>query len=235
MADFVYAVHTDVCTYLLDDNGICTWVLSPNPDAAGKLTACIGGQFVACVDPQVDGCLVGELKEGLRALLVASGKDGGRAQLLRTGRILRVQLCEGRTAVDPMAWLDGLEELEVEADEEVSPQEAKRIEQLEEAAARIMRDYSAIVISEEAPVTRPTPPKAAPKPATRPAQPRAPAPPAEKKPQAPRPVEPSQATRGGKQKPSPSEKVGLPAPRKPGTGQSTADDTLRLAARKAKR
>lgn len=94
MTEFLYAVHTDVCTYLLDENGIVTWVLSPNPQTA-KLAVCMGAQFVACVDPRVEGAIVGELKEGARALFVAISKDNGRAQLLRTGPIRRVQFREG--------------------------------------------------------------------------------------------------------------------------------------------
>lgn len=120
MKDFLYAVHTDVCTYLLDENGICTWVLSPNPQTA-KLMVCMGAQFVACVDPRVEGAIVGELKEGARALLVAISKETGRAQLLRTGPIKRVQYREGGESIDLGQGLDVLEEIELEVDEEPAP------------------------------------------------------------------------------------------------------------------
>ncbi len=91
MADFAYAVHTDACTYLLDDTGVCLWVLSPAPTTANAVKACVGAQFVACIDTRVDGGLVGEIVEGAAALFVAISKTTGRPALLRTGLIRRVQ------------------------------------------------------------------------------------------------------------------------------------------------
>lgn len=92
MADFAYAVHTDVCTYLLDDSGVCLWVLSPNPATARIVEACVGAQFVACSDTRVPGGLVGELVQGAGALFVTVSKETGRPILLRTGPIRRVQV-----------------------------------------------------------------------------------------------------------------------------------------------
>ena len=91
MADFAYAVHTDACTYLLDDTGVCLWVLSPAPTTANAVKACVGAQFVACIDTRVEGGLVGEIVEGAAALFVAISKTTGRPALLRTGPIRRVQ------------------------------------------------------------------------------------------------------------------------------------------------
>ena len=92
MADFAYAVHTDVCTYLLDESGVCLWVLSPNPATARIVEACVGAQFVACSDSRVPGGLIGELIQGAGALFVTISKDTGRPILLRTGPIRRVQV-----------------------------------------------------------------------------------------------------------------------------------------------
>lgn len=91
MADFAYAVHTDVCTYLLDDTGICLWVLSPAQSTASAVKSCVGAHFMACIDPSVPGALVGELVEGAAALFVAVNKETLRPSLLRTGVIRRVQ------------------------------------------------------------------------------------------------------------------------------------------------
>jgi hypothetical protein len=114
MVDFAYAVHTDVCTYLLDDTGICVWVLSANPLAAAKLAACVGAQFVACVDQRVEGAIVGDLKEGASALLVATSPDTGRAQLMRTGPIRSVQYHDPSLTDETVPSLDVLEEVELE-------------------------------------------------------------------------------------------------------------------------
>jgi hypothetical protein len=99
MADFAYALHTDVCTYLLDEAGVCLWVLSPNPATAALVEACVGAQFVACSDPRVEGGLSGELLEGASALFVTMSSETGRPILLRTGPIRRVQF---RTPGDTM-------------------------------------------------------------------------------------------------------------------------------------
>lgn len=252
MKEFLYAVHTDVCTYLLDENGICTWVLSPNPQSA-KLMVCMGAQFVACVDPRVEGAIVGELKEGARALLVAISKETGRAQLLRTGPIRRVQYRDGGEAIDLGQGLDVLEEVELELDEEplppppvaaptpsqvappppaqvAPPPPAKPASSPEPMvavhkpprraeASLVAQDPRSVIISE--------PPQPAPNLQPKLAHPHA---------------EPAVAvkpagsiTRGSsKSRPSPSEVVGLPPPRRPSSERQSADDTLRINARKKK-
>lgn len=91
MASFAYALHTDVCTYLLDEAGVCLWVLSPNPATAAIVEACVGAQFVACLDTRVQGGLSGELLQGASALFVTVSQETGRPILLRTGPIRRVQ------------------------------------------------------------------------------------------------------------------------------------------------
>jgi len=83
-----YAVHTATCTYLLDDDGVCRWVVSPQGLVPAHVQQCIGAQFVACLDVSVDGGLVGELQVGARALFVRHGSEG--MMLMRTGPIQHV-------------------------------------------------------------------------------------------------------------------------------------------------
>ena len=232
MADFTYAVHTDVCTYLLDDAGICTWVLSPNPSASSKAMACVGAQFVSCVDPRVEGAIVGELKEGASALLVATSKETGRAQLLRTGPIRRVQQCDARVSIDNKAGLDVLEELEVELDEEPSVQ-AKlpidpksrdaRVAEHRKEPHRQAKDDRTVILADElamtATVHKPDKPKVE----------------ARVEPGKVLPAPFARAARSGKPRPTASELAGLPPPRKPMFEGSGADDTSRFSPRKTKR
>jgi hypothetical protein len=86
MAEMVYAVHTRTCTYLLDEEGVCGWVLSPSGDQAQD--RCIGAQFVACLDLREQGGLVGELRVGASGLFAR--REGGRFVLLKTSVIERV-------------------------------------------------------------------------------------------------------------------------------------------------
>jgi hypothetical protein len=88
MPSVAYAVHTRACTYLLDEEGICRWVLSRRGTATDD--RCVGAQFVACVDTSVEGGLVGELRPGSSALFV--GFTDGRLALLRTKPILLVEV-----------------------------------------------------------------------------------------------------------------------------------------------
>lgn len=206
MAGFTYAVYTDVCTYLLDDAGICTSVLSPSPTATSRLSPCVGAQFVACVDTRVEGAIIGELREGASALLVATSKETGRAQLLRTGPIRRVQNCDSGESVESSPGLDVLEEIELEIDDEPSVQaklpldpKARRAQKKEDRSVIIADDTTYPAVSQKP--SKPVAPRAA-----------------------------------GKSKPSVSELAGLPAPRRPSFNGATPDDTLRFnAARKNKR
>ncbi len=87
MSDIVYAVHTRSCTYLLDDEGICRWVLSRSGEPTDD--RCVGAQFVAALDLHSRGGLVGELRIGASALFIRS--EGGRFMLIRTKPIERVE------------------------------------------------------------------------------------------------------------------------------------------------
>jgi hypothetical protein len=83
-----YAVHTATCTYLLDDDGVCRWIVSQQGMVPNHVRQCIGAQFVACVDVTVEGALVAELRVGARALFVQHAGD--RMVMLRTGPIHHV-------------------------------------------------------------------------------------------------------------------------------------------------
>lgn len=93
MPEMTYAVHTTTCTYLLDDDGVCRWTLSPGGLAAPGTDRCVGAQFVACLDLSVPGGLVGELVVGGAALF--AHLENGRLVLLRTLPIERVEYRPG--------------------------------------------------------------------------------------------------------------------------------------------
>lgn len=93
MPEMTYAVHTMTCTYLLDDDGVCRWTLSPSGLAAPGTDRCVGAQFVACLDLSAPGGLVGELVVGGAALFARS--ENGRLVLLRTPTIERVEYRPG--------------------------------------------------------------------------------------------------------------------------------------------
>ena len=88
MSEIVYAVHTRACTYLLDDEGICRWVLSRS--GARSDDRCVGAQFVAALDLHSKGGLVGELRLGASALFIRS--EDGRFVLIRTKPIEHVEI-----------------------------------------------------------------------------------------------------------------------------------------------
>jgi hypothetical protein len=86
--EMAYAVHTRTCTYLLDADGVCRWIVSQQGVVPPHIQQCIGAQFVACLDFQIDGGLSGDLRVGGRALFVRHGSD--KMVLLRTGTIQHV-------------------------------------------------------------------------------------------------------------------------------------------------
>jgi hypothetical protein len=96
-----YAVHTRTCTYLLDDDGVCRWIVSQQGVVPGHVRQCVGAQFVACLDLSVEGGLSGELRQGARALFVRHADDN--MVLLRTGDITRVD--DRRQGTDPQPAL----------------------------------------------------------------------------------------------------------------------------------
>jgi hypothetical protein len=105
--EMAYAVHTRTCTYLLDGTGVCRWVVSVRGAVPQHIRQCIGAQFVACLDLEVDGGLVAELRPGARGLLVRN--TGERMVLLRTGNILQVddRRFEGKPRIGQRALASG--------------------------------------------------------------------------------------------------------------------------------
>ncbi len=90
MADIVYAVHTRTCTYLLDEDGVCRWIISPTGMVPPEVRRCVGAQFVACLDGTCPGGLVGELRLGANALFVRADEQG-KLLLLRTAALQHVE------------------------------------------------------------------------------------------------------------------------------------------------
>lgn len=96
MAPMPYVVGTDPCTYLLSDDGICVRAQSTGHTkvSAGVVetphAAVIGAQFVAAIDVNVPGGLVGGLEIGSAALFVKQDENG-RFVLFRTAPIRSVQ------------------------------------------------------------------------------------------------------------------------------------------------
>ncbi len=88
MSEIVYAVHTRACTYLLDEDGFCRWVLSRS--GAKSDDRCVGAQFVAALDLRSKGGLCGELRIGAQALFIRS--EDGRFALIRTKPIEHVEV-----------------------------------------------------------------------------------------------------------------------------------------------
>jgi hypothetical protein len=86
--DLAYAVHTTTCSYLLDDDGVCQWIVSSQGVVPAHVLQAVGAQFVACLDLSTDGGLIGELRVGAMALLVRH--EGDRMVLLRTAAIQNV-------------------------------------------------------------------------------------------------------------------------------------------------
>ncbi|MCA9619950.1 MAG: hypothetical protein KC731_13085 [Myxococcales bacterium] len=94
-----YAVHTQACTYLLDEDGVCRWIVSQQGVVPAHVRQCIGAQFVASLDLAVEGGLTGELRIGARALFVQH--TGENMVLLRTGPVHHID--DRRRAEAPAA------------------------------------------------------------------------------------------------------------------------------------
>jgi hypothetical protein len=90
-SEMIYAVHTRTCTYLLDEDGVCRWIVSPTGMVPPDVRLCVGAQFVACLDGRAAGGLIGELRIGATALFVRSDAITGKMVLLRTRTIENVE------------------------------------------------------------------------------------------------------------------------------------------------
>ena len=87
--EMAYAVHTQACTYVLDQEGICRWIVARQGAVPPEVRKCVGAQFVACLDLASKGGLVPDLRLNAMGLFVRLNEQG-RMVLLRTGPIVRV-------------------------------------------------------------------------------------------------------------------------------------------------
>lgn len=98
MENVAYAVHTRSCTFLLDRDGLCHWIVARHGGVPPDIRGCVGAQFVASLHPELDGLLAGELLLGAAALFVKHDPESGKLVLIRTGEIVHV---EDRAAARP--------------------------------------------------------------------------------------------------------------------------------------
>jgi hypothetical protein len=91
MDDVVYAMHTKMCTFLLDATGVCKWIVSRTGMVPVEIRRCVGAQFMACLHPDLEGGLAGELVIGAAALFVKTDSSTGRFMLMRSGTIQSVE------------------------------------------------------------------------------------------------------------------------------------------------
>jgi len=89
--EVVYAMHTKTCTFLLDAGGICKWIVSRTGMVPVEIRRCVGAQFMACLHPQLEGGLAGELVIGAAALFAKNDPSTGRFMLMRSGTIVNVE------------------------------------------------------------------------------------------------------------------------------------------------
>jgi hypothetical protein len=114
-----YAAHTETCTFLLDDEGICRQIIrraAKLPRRDDSVSRCIGAQYVASLDGLTDGGLLAMPKVGAPMLFAYVGPEG-RIALVRTGRLLRFDTKVRAGAPDERAPSD--ESIEVQVDVEV--------------------------------------------------------------------------------------------------------------------
>jgi hypothetical protein len=101
MEEVAYAVHTRTCTFLLDAEGVCRWIVSRTGMVPPEVRRCVGAQFVACLHEELEGGLAGELIIGAAALFVKPD-DEARMMLLRSGAILRIDQRGKASSVAPI-------------------------------------------------------------------------------------------------------------------------------------
>ena len=99
--EIAYAAHTSVCTFLLDDQGICRRIVmtakGKRRESARTSARCVGAQYVASLDGSAAGGLV-EMPRVGAAMLFARVDESGRISLVRTGAITSF---ESRAGEDP--------------------------------------------------------------------------------------------------------------------------------------
>ena len=113
--EIAYAAHTESCTFMLDANGVCRWVVASNASAQPQSKAweksqqaaarCVGAQYVASLDVTTKGGLLEMPREGIPMLFARVDPATGRVTLVRTAAILRFEIknAEAETSEVPVA------------------------------------------------------------------------------------------------------------------------------------
>jgi len=101
--NLAYVAHTESCALLLDDEGVCRWVV-PRPHANQTMIAmakrCMGARFLASLDPDAEGLLAHEPRVGTHLLFAIS--IDARVALIRVGPLLRFDTMDSTLAcADP--------------------------------------------------------------------------------------------------------------------------------------
>ncbi len=99
--EIAYTAHTESCTFMLDTDGICRWVIATGLKESRKArlwekshqaaARCIGAQYVASIDVGVDGGLVAAPRMGVPMLFARLDPQTGRISLVRTGPLVRFE------------------------------------------------------------------------------------------------------------------------------------------------
>jgi hypothetical protein len=87
--EIAYVFHAASCALLLDSGGVCRWVLAKTAEPDDRVKRCVGAQFVASLDPEVEGLLGHEPTIGKN--VVFARVDAGRISLVRFGPIVKVE------------------------------------------------------------------------------------------------------------------------------------------------
>jgi hypothetical protein len=96
--ELAYVAHSERCALLLDEDGVCRWVVPKveSEEILASAQRCIGARFVATLDPQAAGLLGHEPAIGKNMLLARV--DDGRVSLVRFGPLVHFEkLVEPKT------------------------------------------------------------------------------------------------------------------------------------------
>jgi hypothetical protein len=129
---------------LLDADGFCRVVIpTPDADDAARKAAqrCVGAQYVASIDLDVEGYLASEPKAA-RQLLFATVSIEGRVALIRTAPLLEMRSLDGTVApvaTSPILETVGLEDEEPVMDLAVDEDDEEDVETCTELTAPFSR------------------------------------------------------------------------------------------------
>ena len=147
--EIAYAAHTESCTFMLDANGVCRWVVASNAAAKPQTrqweksqqaaARCVGAQYVASLDVHTKGGLLEMPRVGVPMLFARVDAETGRVTLVRTAPIVRFET--RNEARDD--WDSGLRERPVSDQSEVYTQRAVDPVETERDAECIRNDGDA--------------------------------------------------------------------------------------------